>query len=104
VIDDYSGVRKIIFNENDSRAMFSSRFTVNKNRQESITPSNFLMFHIFLPIKNMRNNLAFYANMRLLTYRFLLLLSLKYTLQKYNRLYYNLKDKIQEFMLCLNIT
>jgi hypothetical protein len=37
----------------------------------------------------------------LLTYRFLLLLSLKYTLQKYNRLYYNLKDKIQEFMLCL---
>ena len=49
----------------------------------------------------MRNNLAFYANMRLLTYRFLLLLSLKYTLQKYNRLYYNLKDKIQEFMLCL---
>ena len=49
----------------------------------------------------MRNNLKFYANMRLLTYRFLLLLSLKYTLQKYNRLYYNLKDKIQEFMLCL---
>jgi hypothetical protein len=44
VIDDYSGVRKIIFNENDSRAMFTSRFTVNKNRQERITSSKLLMF------------------------------------------------------------
>ena len=26
--------------------------------------------NIFLPIKNMRNNLKFYANMKLLTYRF----------------------------------
>ena len=44
MIDDYSGVRKIIFNENDSRAMFTSRFTVNKNRQERITSSKLLMF------------------------------------------------------------
>ena len=44
MIDDYSGVRKIIFNENDSMAMFPSRFTVNKNRQERITSSNLLMF------------------------------------------------------------
>jgi hypothetical protein len=45
VLDDNNGVRKIIINENDSRTMFSSRFTVNKNRQERITSSNLLMFH-----------------------------------------------------------
>jgi hypothetical protein len=44
VLDDNNGVRKIIINENDSRTMFSSRFTVNKNRQERITSSNLLMF------------------------------------------------------------
>jgi len=30
MIEDYHGERKIILNENDSRAMSSSRFTVNK--------------------------------------------------------------------------
>ena len=44
MLDDNNGVRKIIINENDSRTMFSSRFTVNKNRQERITSSNLLMF------------------------------------------------------------
>jgi len=44
VLDYYSGVCEIILNENDSRAMFPSRFTVNKNRQERITSSNLLMF------------------------------------------------------------
>jgi hypothetical protein len=44
VIDDNSEVREIILNEKDSRTMFSSRFTVNKNRQERITSSNLLMF------------------------------------------------------------
>ena len=44
MLDDNNGVRKIIINENDSRTMFSSRFTVNKNHQERITSSNLLMF------------------------------------------------------------
>ena len=44
MIDDYNGVRQIILNENDSRTMFPSRLTVNKNRQERITSSNLLMF------------------------------------------------------------
>ena len=53
----------------------------------------YLQFYqnIFLPIKNTRNNLKFYANMRLLTYRFFYFLNLTYTLQKYNRLYYKFK-------------
>ena len=47
--------------------------------------------NMFLPIENMRNNLKFYANMRLLTYRFFYFLNLTYTLQKYNRLYHKFK-------------
>ena len=56
--------------------------------------------NIFLPIKNMRNNLKFYANMRLLKYR-LFFINLKYTLQNTTDFIINLKDKIQQFMLCL---
>ena len=46
----------------------------------------------FLPIIGIRDNLKCCANMKLLTYRsFSFFLNLKYTLQKYNRLYYKLK-------------
>ena len=34
--------------------------------------------NIFLPIKNMRNNLKFYANMKLLTYRSFFFFFLKF--------------------------
>jgi hypothetical protein len=52
----------------------------------------------------MRNNLKFNANMRLLTYRFYsYFFNLKYSLHYKNTTDFiiNLKDKIQEFMLCL---
>jgi hypothetical protein len=47
--------------------------------------------NIFLPIKQMRNNLKCYANMKLLTYRSFFFFNLKYTLQKCNRLYFKFK-------------
>ena len=76
---------------------FSALYTVNLFLSY-VTSSLYLTFvyslnykNIFLPIKNMRNNLKLYANMKLLTYRSLFFFYLKYTLQKCNRLYYKFK-------------
>jgi hypothetical protein len=46
----------MILNENDSWAMYSSRFTVNKKRQKRITSSKFSMFQNAF-IGNVANNI-----------------------------------------------
>ena len=57
------GERNIILNENDSRAICSSRLTVNKKRQEIITSSKFCMFqNVF--IRNVAINIYGSRNAR----------------------------------------
>ena len=46
MIDGYHRERKLMFNENDSRAMYSSRFTINIEKKRLKWITQFSKFHI----------------------------------------------------------